>query len=129
MSTKGAAPKQSAPKAGKWGDLGPRVLSGIAMIADSLEAASRSLDEISEDTLNNLIQKIINIKLAENQLDESGLTVGDLQVIKDAFREVLISSYHSRPKYPNQEDTRKLEQNRTSKKSTGKKKASGRRRK
>ncbi|MCB1327444.1 MAG: HDIG domain-containing protein [Leptospiraceae bacterium] len=102
--------------------------TGIAMIADSLEAASRSLDEISEDTLNNLIQKIINIKLAENQLDESGLTVGDLQVIKDAFREVLISSYHSRPKYPNQEDTRKLEQNRTSKKGNGKKKAAGRRR-
>ncbi|MCR9143808.1 MAG: HDIG domain-containing protein [bacterium] len=83
--------------------------TGIAMIADSVEAASRSLDEVTEESLNNLIQKITNIKVQENQLDESGLTMGDLSVVKEAFVDVLISSFHSRPKYPNQADTEKLE--------------------
>ena len=79
------------------------------MIADSVEAASRSLDQITVEALNELIQKIINIKLNENQLDESGITLGDLKIIKDAFIEILISSLHHRPKYPNSEATSKLE--------------------
>lgn len=83
--------------------------TAIVMIADSVEAASRSLDQISIDALDELIQKIINIKLNENQLDESGITLGDLRIIKDAFIEILISSLHQRPKYPNSEATKKLE--------------------
>lgn len=83
--------------------------TAIVMIADSVEAASRSLDEINPQALDDLIQKIINIKLAENQLDESGLTLGDLSIIKSSFKEILLSSLHQRPKYPNSEDTKKLE--------------------
>jgi putative nucleotidyltransferase with HDIG domain len=83
--------------------------TGIVMIADSLEAASRSLEEINEDSVDALVQKIINLKLAENQLDESGLTLGDLNVVRKAFTDVLLSSLHQRPKYPAAEDTRKLE--------------------
>lgn len=83
--------------------------TAIVMIADSVEAASRSLDEITPQALDDLIQKIINIKLAENQLDESGLTLGDLSIIKSSFKEILLSSLHQRPKYPNSEDTKKLE--------------------
>jgi hypothetical protein len=83
--------------------------TAIVMIADSLEAASRSLDDISEASLDELIQKIINSKLAENQLDESDLTFGDIQVIKKSFKEVLLSSLHQRPKYPKPEETKELE--------------------
>jgi putative nucleotidyltransferase with HDIG domain len=83
--------------------------TAIVMIADSVEAASRSLDQITVEALNELIQKIINIKLNENQLDESGITLGDLKIIKDAFIEILISSLHHRPKYPNSEATSQLE--------------------
>lgn len=83
--------------------------TAIVMIADSLEAASRSLDEITPESLDNLITKIIGIKLAENQLDECGLTLGDLEVIKASFKEVLLSSLHSRPKYPSMEATKALE--------------------
>ncbi len=111
---------------------GPRPRSretGIVMIADSLEAASRSLDDYSEAALDNLIQKIINIKMAENQLDDSGLTLGDLSVVKQAFKEVLQSSYHFRPKYPNSQDTQKLESERKGqaarKKSSAKKSSTG----
>jgi putative nucleotidyltransferase with HDIG domain len=83
--------------------------TAIVMLADSLEAASRSLEEVTLESLDNLIQKIISIKLAENQLDESGLTIGDLEVIKTSFKEVLLSSLHQRPKYPKPEDTKALE--------------------
>ncbi|WP_078127421.1 HD family phosphohydrolase [Leptospira alexanderi] len=83
--------------------------TAIVMIADSLEAASRSLEEITPESLDNLITKIIGIKLAENQLDECGLTLGDLEVIKASFKEVLLSSLHSRPKYPSMEATKALE--------------------
>ena len=83
--------------------------TAIVMIADSVEAASRSLDEITPQALDDLIQKIINIKLAENQLDECGLTLGDLSIVKSSFKEILLSSLHQRPKYPSSEDTKKLE--------------------
>ncbi|GBF48741.1 membrane-associated HD superfamily hydrolase [Leptospira ryugenii] len=83
--------------------------TAIVMLADSLEAASRSLDDVSSESLDELIRKIVNSKLAENQLDESGLTFGDLEVIKASFKEVLISSLHQRPKYPKPEDTKALE--------------------
>jgi cyclic-di-AMP phosphodiesterase PgpH len=83
--------------------------TAIVMIADSVEAASRSLDIITLEILDELIQKIINIKLSENQLDESGITLGDLFIIKESFKEILISSLHQRPKYPNTEATNKLE--------------------
>ena len=84
--------------------------TAIVMIADSVEAASRSLHDVNENTLNSLIQRIINLKLEENQLDDSGLTVGDLTVIREAFKDVLMSSYHFRPVYPTSGETEKLEQ-------------------
>lgn len=83
--------------------------TAIVMIADSVEAASRSMEEVNSHALDELIQKIINIKLSENQLDESGLTIGDLFVIKSSFKEVLLSSLHQRPKYPSEEETKRLE--------------------
>ncbi len=91
---------------------GPRPRSretGIVMIADSLEAASRSLERFDEESVTALIQRIINMKLAENQLDESGLTMGDLTVVREALRDVLLSSFQYRPSYPTTEKTRELE--------------------
>ena len=88
--------------------------TAIAMIADSVEAASRSLDTYSKDSLSNLIQRIINTKMMENQFDECKLTVGDLNIIKTAFLDVLNSSFHSRPKYPNLQETKMLEKKRNS---------------
>ena len=91
------------------------VETAIAMIADSVEAASRSLDKYDKESLNNLVQKIILGKMSENQFDECNLTLGALNTIKESFVEVLISSYHLRPKYPEAKDTKDLEEQRTSK--------------
>ena len=86
--------------------------TAIAMIADSVEAASRSLPSYTKDTLLNLIQRIINIKMQENQFDECDLSIRDLSVIRSAFLEVLLSSFHARPKYPNKQETSMLEKKR-----------------
>jgi len=96
--------------------------TGIVMIADSVEAASRSLDDVSEKSIRNLIHRIVTIKLEENQLDESGLTVGDLTVIQEAFKDVLMSSYHFRPRYPTASDMQKLENDRNAQNAKGAKK-------
>ena len=90
--------------------------TAISMIADSVEAASRSLTRYNKESIKNLIQKIINGKIAENQFDECGLEIRELNIIKDAFLEVLISSFHSRPQYPNKTETLKLEKQRKKKK-------------
>ena len=86
--------------------------TAIAMIADSVEAASRSIDLFTKESIYNLIQKIINAKVAENQFDECNLTIKELQIIKEAFAEVLLSSFHTRPKYPDKQHTAQLESQR-----------------
>lgn len=83
--------------------------TAIVMIADSLEAAARSIANPTEDAFHNLVDRIINNKMEEAQLDESGLTIGDLNSIKAAFVEVLLSSYHGRIKYPTATQTEKLQ--------------------
>ena len=83
--------------------------TAIAMIADSVEAASRSLNSYTKDSLLNLIQRIINAKMMEKQFDECDLSVRDLSIIRFAFLEVLLSSFHVRPKYPAKQETRMLE--------------------
>ena len=95
--------------------------TAIAMIADSVEAASRSMNTFSAESIDNLIQRIINGKMMENQFDECPLTISDLGVIKSAFKEVLISSFHSRPKYPDRDETFLLEQRQNKKRNNGKK--------
>ncbi len=88
--------------------------TAIAMVADSVEAASRSINIVNKESIENLIQKIINSKMAENQFDECDLSIRDLQVIKDSFREVLLSSFHFRPQYPDKQQTKLLENQRES---------------
>ncbi len=107
---------------------GPRPQSketAIVMLADSIEAASRSLEILSEKSVQDLIQKIFQLKIAENQLDESGLTMGDMEEIKGAFLEIILSSYHNRPRYPDSDHTRQLELKRSQRKKSAVKKTSG----
>ncbi len=86
--------------------------TAIAMIADSVEAASRSLDEYTKDSLNTLVLRIIQGKMSENQFDECDITIKELNIIRESFVDVLISSFHLRPKYPNQKETTMLESHR-----------------
>lgn len=77
--------------------------AGIVMLADSVEAASRSLNEPTPTRIRSLVQKIINNKFVDGQLDESGLTLRDLVAISEAFTKVLTGMFHTRIEYPEPE--------------------------
>ncbi|MGH8014803.1 MAG: HD family phosphohydrolase, partial [Candidatus Zixiibacteriota bacterium] len=68
--------------------------TGICMLADAAEAASRTLEEPKPSRINNLIQKIINDRFQSGELDECPLTLRDLAKIKEAFAQVLIAAFH-----------------------------------
>ncbi|MGB3541919.1 HD family phosphohydrolase [Rubrivirga sp.] len=76
----------------------------IVMLADSVEAASRSLDKPTPKRLEALINGIVAARLADGQLDESPLTFSDVSQIKETFHTLLCGIYHFRVKYPDQDD-------------------------
>lgn len=85
---------------------GPRPDSretGVLMLADSVEAASRSLDEPTHNRLKSLIDLIVREHIEDGQLDHTDLTFRDITQIKDTFLSMLTGIYHVRVKYPDQE--------------------------
>ncbi len=74
--------------------------TGIAMLADAVEAASRTLDDPKPARLEGLIQRIINDRFQSGELSECPLTLRDLAGIKKAFTQVLIGTFHHRVAYP-----------------------------
>jgi putative nucleotidyltransferase with HDIG domain len=78
--------------------------SGILMLADSVEAASRSLDDPTPHHLENLINLIFREQIDDGQLDNTDLTFRDLSRIKDTFLKMLLGIYHVRVKYPDQKN-------------------------
>ena len=73
--------------------------TGVLMLADSVEAASRSLKNPDAAAINNLVERIVDYKLAQNQLDNCDLTLKDLETIKLIFKTMLMSIYHVRIDY------------------------------
>ena len=74
--------------------------TGILMLADGVEAASRAMKEPNYQKLENLIDKMIDDRVSEGQLSKTPLTFQDLSVIKDTFLNILVGIYHSRVEYP-----------------------------
>jgi putative nucleotidyltransferase with HDIG domain len=74
--------------------------AAIMMIADSCEAAARSLDEPNPENIRFIVTKIIDAILADDQLDECDLTLRELTMIRESMIKSLISIYHSRVDYP-----------------------------
>ena len=72
----------------------------ICMIADSVEAAVRSLKNPTAKTLKETIHEIIRAKLEDGQLDEADITRKDLDKIADAIYPILLSQFHPRIEYP-----------------------------
>lgn len=72
----------------------------ILMMADAVEASSRSLKEYSEDTIRNLVDNIIDKQLAEGQFTLAPITFKDISNIKDTFVRRLTTIYHARIAYP-----------------------------
>lgn len=74
--------------------------SGIIMIADSFEAASRSLETVNEETLMELIDRIVREKIEDGQFDQCLLTFEQLSIVKKVLVKTLLAAGHSRVKYP-----------------------------
>ena len=74
--------------------------AALVMIADAVEAASRSLPQPTPELLLTLVQKMINMVFSEGQLDECDLTLKDLHLIAQSFVRTLEGIYHARPVYP-----------------------------
>lgn len=76
--------------------------SGVLMIADSVEAASRTLEDPSPARIQNLIKSMIQKKFNDGQLDECNLSLRDLYQIEKTFVRILIGVYHHRVEYPSE---------------------------
>lgn len=82
---------------------GPKPLTreaGIMMLADAVEAATRSLKTHTPGALSQRVEQIVNRAIADGQLDECPMTLWDLRVVSDTFVRVLLGIYHSRIEYP-----------------------------
>lgn len=87
-------------------------ITAIIMLIDSIEAASRALEAPTRENVEAVIKNIINDRIIEGELNESGLTLHDIDVIqKTAFQMVMVS-FHERIAYPKlNEDDKKTDKN------------------
>jgi putative nucleotidyltransferase with HDIG domain len=74
--------------------------SAIIMIADSCEAAARSLSEPTQENIRFIVTKIIDAIISDDQLDECDLTLRELTQIRESMIKSLVAIYHSRVDYP-----------------------------
>jgi putative nucleotidyltransferase with HDIG domain len=74
--------------------------SAIIMICDSIEAASRSMEEINEQTLTEMIDQVVSEKAEDGQFDDAQLTFEELGRVKKTLVKTLLLTYHVRIKYP-----------------------------
>ncbi len=86
--------------------------AGIVMLADAVEAASRTLTDPTPAKIKAMVEKIVNTRFEEGQLDECTLSLSDLNAIKKSFVKVLSAIFHKRVDYPGFKfDTARIEKN------------------
>jgi len=73
--------------------------TAVLMLADSVEAASRSLKEPDVLSISELVERIIDYKLNQDQLNDSNITLKDIETIKMIFKTMLMGIYHVRIEY------------------------------
>jgi len=72
----------------------------LVMMADSVEAASRSLRDKNQDSINDLVDNIIYYQMINDQYNNSNITYKDLSIVKELFKHKLMTIYHVRVEYP-----------------------------
>jgi putative nucleotidyltransferase with HDIG domain len=93
----------------KFSYSGPKPFSketAIVMMADAVEASSRSLANYSEENISELVERIVYIQEQDGQFSETPLTFKDISDIKDVFIKRLSNIYHARIAYPTRETSR-----------------------
>ncbi len=74
--------------------------TAVLMLTDGIEAAARSLNEKSVDTIRNMIENMVEQKIKSNQLNNADLTFRDISILKSTLLEKLVNIYHARIEYP-----------------------------
>lgn len=74
--------------------------TAIVLLADSVEGATRALEEHTAPQIEDVVRKVVNNKFIDGQLDECNLTLREINTIASTFVRVLSAMYHSRVKYP-----------------------------
>lgn len=74
--------------------------TAVLMMCDAVEAASRSMKDKTEDSLNKLVDNIIDGQMKANQFDNTDITFHDITVTKKVLKKKLMSIYHVRIAYP-----------------------------
>ena len=77
--------------------------TGIVMLADTVEAASKAVQPNNEAAIEKLVYSVTSGLISANQLDDSGLTRGDIRKIRESFMQTLQGRFHSRIKYAGNE--------------------------
>ncbi|MGH8021268.1 MAG: HD family phosphohydrolase, partial [Opitutaceae bacterium] len=77
--------------------------SAIILMADSIEAASRSLQKVTPQAVEELIDSIVDEKISDGQIDDAPLTIREIALAKRSFTFTLLNSLHSRVVYPKAE--------------------------
>ena len=86
---------------------GPKPLTretAILMMADAVEATSRSLSDYSEKTIDKMVETIIDGQIAEGSFKNAPITFQQIEIIKQLFKQKLKNIYHTRVKYPELEE-------------------------
>ena len=84
--------------------------TAVVMLADAIEAASRSLQDPTYVKLEGLVRKIIFNKLNEGELEHTDLSMTELNIIQKSFLRILNGIFHTRIEYPETEDVQQLEE-------------------
>jgi hypothetical protein len=74
----------------------------ILMLADTVEAAARTLDSYTEDVIREMVERAVKSKVDDSQLDEAPLTLADLTKVKEQLIQTLVGAFHRRIPYPDQ---------------------------
>jgi len=86
--------------------------TAVVMIVDSCEAACRVVESRDDQTIRNLVSRIVQRKLEQGELDQSGLTIGELKKIEDTVTHILKSTGHHRIAYPSDSGSPREEESR-----------------
>jgi hypothetical protein len=70
------------------------------MLADAVEAASRTIDDPTPDTLRSVVEQIFEAHMRSGELDSTQLTLGDLKWVAAEFQRILETFHHRRVDYP-----------------------------
>ncbi len=74
--------------------------TAVLMMADSVEAASRSLKKYDAENIDNLVEKIIDVQIEQKQFANADITFKDINTLKKIFKKKLMNIYHIRVEYP-----------------------------